>query len=51
MFAALLGLKEGLADRIPHILIEGGKVLFGAANPRDRLDGLTNRSYTMLKLA
>jgi hypothetical protein len=52
MFAALLGLKEGLADGIPHILMERRKILLGAANPKDRLDiARDSHALIMLKLA
>ena len=52
MPATLLGLKESLADRISHILMEGGKVPFGAANPKDRFDiGRDSHLPTMPKLA
>jgi hypothetical protein len=36
MFATHLGLKEGLTDRIPHIVMEIGKVFLGATDPEDR---------------
>jgi hypothetical protein len=38
MFAALLSLEKRLTDGIPHVLMEAGKVLLRAANPKDRLD-------------
>ena len=52
MLAALLRLKQSLADRVSHILMEGGKSLLRAANPKDRLDiGPDRHAPIMLKLA
>jgi len=52
VLASLLRLKQRLADGIPHILMEGGKILLGVANLKDRLDlGRNGHAPIMPKLA